>query len=138
MKSVTEKNNKSLFYASLIIYWIILFSATSIPADSVPTTGVSDKIEHFLAYFILTILLASTLFFQNKFTFIKKHYLLSTLIIASVYGIVDELHQLLVPGRSCELLDWLSDVGGVMLGIIFVKTLLVKFLLIYSKSKNFS
>jgi VanZ family protein len=136
LKLLIEKNKKSFVYTSLIIYWIILLSATSIPADSVPTTGVSDKIEHFLAYFILTILLASTLFFQNKFTILKKHYLLSTLIIASVYGAIDELHQLLVPGRSCELLDWLSDVGGVMLGIFFVKTLLVKFLLIYSDSRN--
>lgn len=138
MKSLTEKNYKSLVYASLIIYWVILLSATSIPADSVPTTGVSDKIEHFLAYFILTILLSSTLFYQNKFTNLKKHYLLSSFIIASVYGIIDELHQLLVPGRSCELLDWLSDAGGVILGIIFVKTFLVKFLQIYSETKNFS
>ncbi|MBK6915336.1 MAG: VanZ family protein [Ignavibacteriales bacterium] len=138
MKLLTEKNSKSLVYISLIIYWIILISATSIPADSVPTTGVSDKIEHFLAYFILTILLASTLIMQNKFSNLKKHYLLSTLIIGIVYGAIDELHQLIVPGRSCELLDWLSDVGGVMLGIIFVKALLVKFLLIYSDSRNLS
>ncbi|HMU41737.1 MAG TPA: VanZ family protein [Ignavibacteriaceae bacterium] len=138
MKSLTEKNKKSVVYTSLIIYWIILLSATSIPADSVPTTGVSDKIEHFLAYFILSILLASTLFFQNKFTILKKYYLLSTLIIASVYGAIDELHQLLVPGRSCELLDWLSDIGGVMLGIIFVRTILKKFLMNYSDSRNLS
>jgi len=138
LKSLTEKNKKSVVYTSLIIYWIILLSATSIPADSVPTTGVSDKIEHFLAYFILSILLASTLFFQNKFTILKKYYLLSTLIIASVYGAIDELHQLLVPGRSCELLDWLSDIGGVMLGIIFVRTILKKFLMNYSDSRNLS
>ncbi len=138
MKSLTEKNKKSVVYTSLIIYWIILLSATSIPADSVPTTGVSDKIEHFLAYFILSILLASTLFFQNKFTILKKYYLLSTLIIASVYGAIDELHQLLVPGRSCELLDWLSDIGGVMLGIIFVRTIIKKFLMNYSDSRNLS
>lgn len=138
MKSLTEKNKKSVVYTSLIIYWIILLSATSIPADSVPTTGVSDKIEHFLAYFILSILLASTLFFQNKFTILKKYYLLSTLIIASVYGAIDELHQLLVPGRSCELLDWLSDIGGVILGIIFVRTILKKFLMNYSDSRNLS
>ena len=138
MKSLTEKNKKSVVYTSLIIYWIILLSATSIPADSVPTTGVSDKIEHFLAYFILSILLASTLFFQNKFTILKKYYLLSTLIIASVYGAIDELHQLLVPGRSCELLDWFSDIGGVILGIIFVRTILKKFLMNYSDSRNLS
>jgi len=138
LKSLTEKNKKSVVYTSLIIYWIILLSATSIPADSVPTTGVSDKIEHFLAYFILSILLASTLFFQNKFTILKKYYLLSTLIIASVYGAIDELHQLLVPGRSCELLDWLSDIGGVMLGIIFVRTIIKKFLMNYSDSRNLS
>jgi len=138
LKSLIKKNRKSFVYASLVIYWIILLSATSIPADSVPATGVSDKIEHFLAYFILTILLAGTLCFQNKFTNLKKHYLSGTLVISIVYGAIDELHQLLVPGRSCELLDWLSDVGGVMLGIIFVRTLLEKYLLIYSDQRNLS
>lgn len=99
--------------------------ATTIPAESVPSTGVGDKFEHFLGYFILAILLSLTLFFQNKFPLLKQHYLISTVLICLCYGIIDELHQLIVPGRSCELLDWLSDVGGAIIGIIFVRYLLI-------------
>jgi VanZ family protein len=31
---------------------------------------------------------------------------------ASLYGASDELHQAFVPGRSCDLLDWITDTLG--------------------------
>jgi len=31
---------------------------------------------------------------------------------AAVYGASDELHQLMVPGRYCALVDWVADVAG--------------------------
>ncbi len=41
----------------------------------------------------------------------------------SVYAITDEIHQLFVEGRSCQVFDWLLDtMGGIMgaLGFIFI------------------
>ncbi|MFO7445899.1 MAG: VanZ family protein [Ignavibacteriaceae bacterium] len=122
LKYLLEKR-KSV-YALLTFYWLALFTATSIPASSVPTLGVSDKVKHFAAYMILTILLNITFLVQNKFPVLNRKSVLFTVIIASVYGIFDELHQTLIPGRSCEFLDWAADVGGILLGIIFVKILL--------------
>lgn len=34
---------------------------------------------------------------------------------ASVYGISDELHQYFVPGRSCDVFDWVADTTGACL-----------------------
>lgn len=39
---------------------------------------------------------------------------------ASLYGITDELHQLFVPGRTADPLDWLVDTGGAAIGALVV------------------
>lgn len=36
--------------------------------------------------------------------------------IASAYGISDELHQSFVPGRDCNVWDWLADTLGAIIG----------------------
>jgi VanZ family protein len=35
---------------------------------------------------------------------------------ASLYGVSDEFHQLFVPGRACDPVDWLVDTCGATLG----------------------
>lgn len=122
-----EKNKKWLVYFPLTIYWLILFVATTLPAQDLPKTGVSDKIEHFLAYFILAVLLNLTLMFQNKYYRLKKNAWLYTLIFALIYGGLDEIHQYFIPGRDCDLLDWISDSTGVLLGLGFVKIVIIFF-----------
>jgi VanZ family protein len=49
---------------------------------------------------------------------------LFTIIFSFVYGMADELHQLIIPGRSCELLDLISDFIGVIIGVIVVSILI--------------
>jgi len=42
--------------------------------------------------------------------------LLVTAFACSAYGAVDELHQYFVPGRNCNVWDWLADTLGAFLG----------------------
>lgn len=42
--------------------------------------------------------------------------MLAAVVIASLYGASDELHQLFVPGRLCDPADWLTDTCGAALG----------------------
>jgi VanZ family protein len=119
-----ERNKVVLVYLPLIFYWLLLFTLTTLPAESVPAIGVSDKIEHLLAYFVLSFLLFLTLLFQKQSLFLKKYALLFTFTIVFFYGIADEVHQLLVPGRSCELFDFTADILGGILGILAIKILL--------------
>ena len=44
--------------------------------------------------------------------------------LASLYGATDELHQLLVPGRSCDAADWLVDTVAAALGALIVYAVL--------------
>jgi len=109
-----EKNKLVTVFAPLVLYWIILFVATTLPAQQLPKTGVSDKIEHFLGYFLLTFLLSNTLFFQNKNKTFKKSPILVALLIVAFYGMVDEVHQYFIPGRFCDFYDWTADVTGAL------------------------
>ena len=121
MYNYLKKNKISLIYIPLVIYWITLFVATSIPADSLPEMfGISDKIKHFGAYLGLSVLLGLTLHFQEKLNKIAKYYLLVTFLICIAYAAIDELHQYFIPNRSCEFLDWTADFMGSFLGVIFI------------------
>ena len=41
-------------------------------------------------------------------------------LTVTCYAITDEVHQLFVPGRSCELRDMLIDSTGVLVGIVLL------------------
>ena len=127
MLNKLETNKKWLVYFPLVIYWLILFVATTLPSRDLPNTGVSDKVEHFVAYMILAVLLNFTLMFQNKYPKLKKRAWRYTLIFCVTYAGLDEIHQLFVPSRDCDILDWLSDSSGVLLGLGFVRMLISYF-----------
>ncbi|MDF1610563.1 VanZ family protein [Stygiobacter electus] len=114
------KQNKVLFvYLPLTIYWLIIFIATSLPTIELPNLfKLQDKLEHFLAYFILAIFILFTLHFQDKNLLLKKRLIISSIIILSFYAAIDELHQILIPGRVADFYDWSADVIGGLFGII--------------------
>lgn len=69
------------------------------------------KSAHFLEYLVLGLLV------MNCFN-IDKKYMLYSLIICLLYSISDEVHQIFVPGRSCEALDVVIDTTGSFIGIL--------------------
>lgn len=114
-------------YLPLIIHWVTIFILTSLPSETLPSVEIGDKVNHFLAFFVLGFFLNLTLRYQNKFPAIKKNVLILTIAIASVYGLFDELHQLLVPGRSAEVMDWVADFIGAILGSFIAEILYRRF-----------
>lgn len=115
-----EKRKIGLVYVPLVLYWVILFTATTIPGNQLPDIHLSDKIEHFSAFFILAVLLNLTLIYQRKSLLLFKYAALVTIIICLSYGAIDELHQMFIPGRSADLRDWLADSVGVILGVLIL------------------
>jgi VanZ family protein len=121
-----EGRKKLFVYAPLIIYWTILFTATTLPVESVPTFAISDKINHLVAYFILSALLYLTLIYQRKSKTLFTHAPSAAILIASVYGALDEIHQIFIPGRFADILDWLADFVGSLLGVLLISYLIKK------------
>jgi VanZ family protein len=113
-------HKKWLVYSPLGLYWLLIFTLTTIPTTHIPDVGIGDKISHFLAYFGLAILVDLTLQFQLRFPKMNSSPHIYTLIFVTVYGLLDELHQLLVPGRMCALDDWIADIIGGIIGILLL------------------
>ena len=115
-----EQRKTWLVYLPLALYWIILFTATTLPGNQLPDLHLSDKIEHFSAFFILAVLLNLALIFQRKSFVLFKYAALVTIVITLFYGAIDELHQIFIPGRSADIRDWLADATGVILGVFIL------------------
>ena len=82
-----------------------------------------DKANHFLAFFVLYILL----YLSYEFKILKN---LALLFLA--FGIQIELVQAFLPNRSFSLLDIVADMIGAVFGVIVVEILKR---IIYGKSK---
>lgn len=113
-----KKLNDRMNLKNQMVYWVpvyfyagLVFYLSSIPQIIPPATGVyySTWILHIIEYFLLSLLLFRALL-NSKF---RKRALLFAVLIAIIYGITDEFHQLFVQGRSSTWVDVLFDgLGG--------------------------
>jgi len=129
-------NKKKFLYIPLGLYWLLIFILTSIPGKSIPKVlGGVDKIKHLGAYFVLAFLLSFALKMQNGYPKISKNSIFFTLLITSLYGLLDEIHQIFIPGRHFDWWDLLADIVGSVLGILLVKIIISS---IYKKDERLS
>jgi VanZ family protein len=84
-----------------------------------------DKFQHFLAYFVLSSAIALW-FSREKWRQPGLRFPVLTAALGSLYGVIDELHQYFVPGRDCNVWDWLFDTLGAVLAAAAVKLILTK------------
>jgi len=106
----------SLLIAILIAIFIFYMSSLRFekgaPGPQIPFKSI---IYHFLIFFILAFFLC-IYFVKGKCK--NKYLIFIALLIAIAYGITDELHQLFVPNRYCDINDALIDSLGIMLASI--------------------
>ena len=95
-----------------------ILALTSVPGSAVPDVGVAftDKVVHLLLYAILGALTMRALGTSER----PVRLVVLVTIAVSAFGAVDELHQLLVPGRGADLADWLADTVGGMSGAVLI------------------
>ena len=115
----------------LILYWLLILTLTSLPGEDLPDVKINDKIEHFLAFGGLGFLLHLSLRIQDKYYVIKKLPWLFAFLFATSYAAFDELHQLFIPGRVCDIHDWMADTIGVSFGVI----IMALFIYIFDKKR---
>lgn len=103
-----------------LLWAVIIFAVSSIPDLKTPALDFEqgDKIAHFGEYFILGIFLTYAL--DRSHLRIGRVFWISV-CAAGLYGILDEFHQLFVPGRQMDGWDMLADaVGAISASGIYV------------------
>lgn len=115
-----------ILYAALIFY----VSSQTLPEAPIQLPDI-DKIAHCMEYGLFTFL-AYRVFSKINSKAVKKHIFLMVLIVSILYAFSDEWHQLYVPGRQMDSLDFLFDALGtiiitLLLQINDLKTNYVKF-----------
>ncbi|MDR2246783.1 MAG: VanZ family protein, partial [Treponema sp.] len=71
--------------------------------------------QHFIAYFVLAAA-AGLWFSPDRWQKRKWQPFFISAATAALYGIIDEVHQYFVPGRDCNIWDWLADSIGAVFG----------------------
>lgn len=103
------------FQLPAVLWAVMLFVLSSLPQlPSAPKGPLSwDKLQHFGAYGTFGLLLVRAFGGAGW----------KPLVVGVLYGGADEIHQLFVPGRDCNLYDFVADTIGVLTSQIFVRAL---------------
>ncbi len=111
------------FARYMLIAWILtIITLSSIP--NIPTLKIHtaraeirlDYLMHFCEYGVLTII-AFLSYAGSEFKINYKKYLLITVGLI-LFAVIDELHQKLIPGRSYNIKDILSNITGILAAMV--------------------
>lgn len=98
-------------YLAMLAGWVALtLTLTSIPNPEFgPSFPGADKIAHFGFYGVAGFLFV---LWRSEIGTGAAVAVVWAAIFAALLGAVDEFHQQWIPGRSMELLDWVTDFAG--------------------------
>ncbi len=116
MISDRRRKLRNAVWAATALLWIGLFTATHVPAPKLPDLHVSDKTEHFVAYFLLAAMIYLSTWLSNPS---RRWTGAMVLAIAMVYGAIDEILQIFV-NRHADANDWLADVAGATCAVVLL------------------
>ena len=102
----------------------VIYALSDRPAGDFEGTGeatswlpFATSIAHIGLYFVLSVFVFRTLASLRRLGSGMTAYL--TVFAAFVYGVLDEVHQSNVEGRSSEAGDVVADVFGAVLAVVF-------------------
>jgi len=93
-----------------LIFWLSSSPDAQGGVGLIDLLPYGDKLAHGVAFGLL-----------GAFVYLASRNVWLALLLASAYGVSDEIHQAFVPGRSADVLDWLADTLGAALFIFLVR-----------------
>ena len=100
----------------VVAAWAVFqLALTSLPGSALPQLPVTflDKVAHFGLYGVLGALVARAATLSGW----PRRQLVAAWLVVIAGGVLDELHQLFMPGRESSALDWLMDATGAAAGL---------------------
>ncbi len=129
MSNQYKTKYKRLSIIIFVIWVLLMFVMLLLPNDllqqnrnSLFNIPYSDKIMHCGLFAVFTFLLQNAVLLNSK-TEIKKQYFVC-FVVALLFGLFTEILQALTYqwcGRRFELVDYLSDLLGVVFALLFFK-----------------
>jgi VanZ family protein len=105
---------------SRVLFWVAILSITVLaflPSTALPEPlSISDKINHFLAFFTLTVALKLAYKISTHRVFIAMFF----------YGASIEIFQSFTEYRSGDLIDLIVDTIGIIVAILIISIKRVK------------
>ena len=114
-----------LRWAPPVLYMGFIFFASSVPGDELPSWGFWDKAEHLLAYAVLGVLFLIPVA-EARLALVTPRTGAIAVVLTTLYGGFDEIHQAFTPGRSPDVHDLFADFLGASFGVVCV--LLLRFI----------
>jgi VanZ family protein len=111
-----------------LILVAVLLPGSSLPDD--PGIPGLDKMAHFTLFLMLAVAI------QLDFSPARPRSLWLTVAVALAFSALTEALQLMVDGRSSELVDMLADMAGFLAGIAFRRPLAAFALKIYTGARR--
>lgn len=81
-----------------------------------------SPLGHFAEFFLFGGALANALRFHAP----ARRAMAAACVLASLYGISDEIHQIFVPLRTCDPADWVVDTVAAILGAMALTALIAR------------
>ena len=113
-----------LLWGPVLLLMGLIFFFSSLPDPGGTPAGISDKTAHFLIYGALGGALMRALA-GGRSAAMTLPLILAVLVLGTLYGVSDEIHQYFVPPRTPDILDVAADSAGAFAGAI-VMTLIAR------------
>lgn len=103
-------------WGPVVLQMALIFAASSIPNLQHLPGGISDKSGHSIGYALLAGFLLRA-FAGGRLRGVTWARGVLAIVLATLYGLSDEFHQLFVPGRSSDRYDVVADCLGASLAV---------------------
>ncbi len=113
------EKNRSVAVQITIVIAIAIFLFSSVPGTAeepgIPKMTLLASIYHFSIFFVFNFLVLASIKGEKK---LKPRHIIITLLIALLYSVLDEIHQIFVLYRYSTLQDVLTNNLGIFVSTI--------------------
>tara|TARA_B100001989_G_C24549893_1_gene473591 strand:+ start:1387 stop:1758 length:372 start_codon:yes stop_codon:yes gene_type:complete len=108
------------FFMSFGWFFLIFYSLFHYtPDSSLYVFKYFDKIIHFVLFFIQTLLILLTLLLYGSNLNLK--FILSITLFITLFALLSEIYQSILPLRKFDFFDFLSDFFGIVIALFYIK-----------------
>ncbi len=124
IRGVIESIDSIIGWPLLVAWLVLIFALSSIPNRIIvvgPPGFPFDKIAHAVAFGVLAFII--TWLARRRWRSVALAMALGV-VLSTLYGVTDELHQIYVPGRDAGLPDLAANAVGAIIGALVAGVLM--------------